>query len=303
MAPTIYNINHAILKDKMAAFDYDWTLVHPKEGKTFPTSVDDWQWLYPSVPDTIKMYHDQGYMIVIFTNQSKGWKSEQVQLVAKELAVPVFVVIATDKVDYKPSLTPFTSLITDHVIDKTDSFFVGDALGRKTDFSDSDKVFAENIGIPFFPPEQIFPQEEKKELANIPLSDELEVIIVMGFPGSGKSTIATQLCENERYVHIEGDMYKTTGKMIKKAMEFMKKKSIVFDATNSSIKRRKEYVDMAKKYGYAVRCIHVTTSLDESYKRNLVRAEEKRVPKIAYSVYKKYFEEPTEEEGFVLITL
>jgi len=303
MSPTIYNINNAIFKDKMAAFDYDWTLVNPKEGKTFPTSVDDWQWLYPSVPNIIKLYHDQGYMIVIFTNQSKEWKSDQIQLVAKELIVPVFVVIATDKTDYKPSLTPFTSLLRDQTIDKTDSFFVGDALGRKTDFSDSDKVFAENIGIPCFPPEQIFPPPEKTESTIIPLSDDLEVIIMVGYPGSGKSTISKQLCENERYVHIEGDMYNTFTKMMKNATEFMQKKSIVFDATNSTIAKRKEYVNMAKKYGYAVRCLHVTTSLEESYKRNLARADVKRVPKIAYSVYKKHFEEPTEEEGFVLITL
>ena len=34
--------------------------------------------------------------------------------------------------------------------------FLGDALGRKTDFSDSDKVFAETIGIKYYSPEGIF---------------------------------------------------------------------------------------------------------------------------------------------------
>jgi len=84
MPPIIYNINNAILKENMASFDYDWTLVNPKNAKTFPTSIDDWEWLYPIIPQKIKEYYEQGFMIVIFTNQSKPWKYEQIQLVAKK---------------------------------------------------------------------------------------------------------------------------------------------------------------------------------------------------------------------------
>ena len=36
------------------------------------------------------------------------------------------------------------------------SFFVGDAAGRKGDFSDSDRVFAANAGLAFYVPEQAF---------------------------------------------------------------------------------------------------------------------------------------------------
>jgi hypothetical protein len=58
---------------------------------------------------------------------------------------------------------------------------------------------------------------------------------------------------------------------------------------------------LAAKYNYKVRCIHVATSADISYKRNKERPEDRQVPKIAYSVYTKYFEEPDESEGFELI--
>ena len=54
MTPTIYNLNNAVFCEKMAAFDYDWTLVCPKGGKTFPTNIDDWEWLYPNIPEKIK---------------------------------------------------------------------------------------------------------------------------------------------------------------------------------------------------------------------------------------------------------
>ena len=93
----------------------------------------------------------------------------------------------------------------------------------------------------------------------------------------------------------------------KKLTNFQKnnrnKKSIVFDATNNNIKKRKEYIDFACNNNYKIRCVHMNTSMEESYKRNKQRPEDKQVPKIAFNVYKKYFEEPNEEEGFVLLSL
>ncbi len=305
MPPTIYNINDAVNRGKMAAFDYDWTMVNPKDGKTFPTSIDDWQWMYPNVPEKIKKYYEDGFMIVIITNQSKSWKHEQIQIVAKSLDIPVFIVIATEKSEYKPNPILFNTPFGENTINEEESFFVGDALGRKSDFSDSDKVFAENIGITWYSPEDIFIDKNAVfELPIIPLSTSPEIIIMMGYPGSGKSTIADYICTNENYIHVAGDIYKTSSKMRKASLEYiLQSKSIVFDATHSSIKKRKEFIDLSKKYNYEVKCIHITTSLDISYKRNKSRCDEKQVPKIAYSVYKKYYEEPTEEEGFSLLVI
>lgn len=305
MSPMIYNINNATIREKMASFDYDWTMVNPKDGKTFPTSIDDWQWMYPTVPEKIKQYYEDGYMIVVFSNQSKKWKCEQIEMVMKQLEVPLFVVIATEKNEYKPNPILFDTHFGENTINKEESFFVGDALGRKSDFSDSDKVFAENIGIKWYSPEDIFVNKtETFEIPNIPLSTNPEIIIMMGYPGSGKSTIADYICTIDNYIHIAGDIYKTSSKMRKASLEYiLQSKSIVFDATHSSIKKRKEFIDLGKKYNYEVKCIHITTSLDISYKRNKSRCDEKQVPKIAYSVYKKYYEEPTEEEGFTLLVI
>lgn len=305
MAPIIYNINNAEVKEKMASFDYDWTVVNPKDGKTFPSSIDDWEWLYPGVPEKIKKYYEDGYMIVIFTNQSKKWKYEQIQMVMKQLEIPLFVVIASDKAEYKPNPILFNIPFEGNNINKEESFFVGDALGRKSDFSDSDKVFADNIGIKCYSPEDIFTNKSDTfEIPIIPLSSCPEIIIMVGYPGSGKSAIAKNICKTGNYIHIEGDIYKTSSKMRKASLEYISQsKSIVFDATHSSIKKRKEFVDLSKKYNYKVKCIHVATTLDISYKQNKSRSDEKQVPKIAYSVYKKYYEEPTEEEGFTLYTV
>jgi bifunctional polynucleotide phosphatase/kinase len=312
MTPTIHTINDATHRTKMAAFDFDWTMVNPKEGKTFPVNIDDWEWYHPSVPTKLKQFYADGYMVVIFTNQSKKWKCDQLILVAETLDIPMFIVIATDKCDYKPNPCLLSVLIGEDTIDKEASFFVGDALGRKVDFADSDKVFAENIGIKWYSPESIFTDSTTttatmREAFTLPSNKyegKPEIIIMMGYPASGKSTIAMDICINPDYIHIQGDVYKTSSKMIKVSKEFMAVgKSVVFDATNSSVKKRKEYIDHATKLNYSVRCIHCMTPLDISYKRNRCREDKKQVPKIAYSVYTKYYEPPIEVEGFELITL
>lgn len=310
MAPSIYNINGAQMKAKIAAFDYDWTLVCPKEGKTFPKDVDDWTWMYPCIPDQLKRYNEEGYCVVIFTNQSKPWKVTQIQTVAQSLDIPVFIVVATDKADYKPNPILYEALVDSSNVDKATSFFVGDALGRKGDFADSDKVFAENVGLKCYSPEEFFVvkqgqgQEHTHEVPALNLSGSKQVIIMVGYPGSGKSSVAKKICEDERFVLIQGDVHKTSAKMIKAAGEYVGEgKSVVFDATNSSCKKRYEYIGFARKHDYEVVCVHVSTSLDESYKRNKLRDPENQVPKIAYSVYTKYFEPPTTVEGFEVIVL
>ena len=306
MAPSIYNINGAQMKAKIAAFDYDWTLVCPKEGKTFPKDVDDWTWMYPNIPVQLKRYNEEGYSVVIFTNQSKQWKVSQIQTVAQSLDIPVFIVIATDKADYKPNPVLYEALVGSSNVDKATSFFVGDALGRKGDFADSDKVFAENVGLKCHSPEEFFAviQDQDYEIPALNLSGSKQVIIMVGYPGSGKSSVAKKICEDERFVLIQGDVHKTSAKMIKAAGEYVDEgKSVVFDATNSSCKKRYEYIGFARKHDYEVVCVHVSTSLDESYKRNKLRDPENQVPKIAYSVYTKYFEPPTSVEGFEVIVL
>jgi bifunctional polynucleotide phosphatase/kinase len=305
MAPTIYNINKAQLKAKIAAFDYDHTLVCPKDGKTMPSNVEDWQWLYPNIPDELKRLNEEGFSVVIFTNQSKPWKVIQIQYVMQTLQIPVFIVVASDKCDYKPNPILYDVLVGSAKVTKEQSFFVGDALGGKGDWADSDKVFAQNIEFKCYSPEKMFaPKQETVEISGVNLSDAKQVVIMVGYPGSGKSTIAKKICENEQFVLIQGDVHKTSPKMIKAALPSVKEgKSVVFDATNSSSKKRSEYLEFAKKHNMKVVCVHMTTSLEVSYKRNKERDPENQVPKIAYSVYTKHFENPSLEEGFELIVL
>jgi bifunctional polynucleotide phosphatase/kinase len=304
MSPTIYNINNAVLKNnmKLASFDFDWTLVTPIDGSTFPKDKDDFIFYDQSVPQMLKQFYNDKYTIVIFTNQSKKWKHEQIKLVCEKINIPIFIVIANIRSEYKPNRILFDTFVGNNFIDKENSFFVGDALGEKYDFSNCDRVFAEKIGIKCYSPEDIFVSKTKIIIPKIPLSNEKEIIIMVGYPGSGKTTIAKHICKNNNYIHIAGDTFKSiSSKMKKAAVEYIKDaKSIIFDATHSNIKKRKEFIDFSNKYNYKVKCIYVTTSRLISKKRNRLRKDIYRVPSIAYSIYDKYYEEPTETEGFYL---
>lgn len=282
---------------KIASFDYDHTLVRPLENRKFPKDENDYMWLLPTIPDVLQNLYSEGYLVVIFTNQSKEWKKKHITNSLSVLQIPILVMIAFDEKLYKPNKHLFNSLGEFLDILTTESFFVGDALGREGDFSDSDLQFAKNVGLKIYSPEEFFKIENKKISIEI---FEKEVVIMVGYPGSGKSTICSEYFSN--YGICSGDELKTVPKLIKKAVQFINTgKSVVIDATNSSKEKRKKYVDLALLHNYSVRCIWVNTDQITSYDRNRKRTNV--VPKIAYSVYNKHFEEPSEIEGFRLIKI
>ncbi len=298
----ITKINNFEFREKICALDYDWTLVKPKTNGTFSKNIDDWQLLNPNIPDILKEYYNKNYCLIVFTNQTKSWKQEQIHNVISSFNLPFMIVIATDLQDKKPSTNMFDLVSKDQDIDKEHSFFVGDALGRPNDFADSDKQFAINIGVNWRSPEEMFPFTSK-DIANIQLSTEKEIVIMVGFPGSGKSTIVNNIFNNNgNYTIISGDELKTASKIKKTSIKELENgKSIVIDATNATKEKRLIFIELAKKYNYSIRCIYVSTSMEESMARNNQRSTDKIVPKIVYYVYKKNFKLPTIDEGFTQI--
>lgn len=290
----IIKINKPRFRTKAIFIDYDWTIVKPKNNATFPKNLDDWEWLRPCVPDIIKQYYDKGYGIYIVTNQSKDWKVNQIENVIKLLNIPVTVCISRNKIEYKPSLFLYHEAVTKQ-INLEKSFMCGDALGRTNDYSDVDLKFAEAIGIKCLSPEDFFSFEEQK-LAVVKALTMQEIIIMVGYPASGKTTISNTVFETAGYVIMHGDELKTSIKMIKTAVKpITDGKSVVFDATNATKEKRSEYIEFAKKHNVPVRCVYVSTSMEESLQRNNNR--EKPVPRIVYNIYNKKFQMPTVEEG------
>lgn len=175
-------------------------------------------------------------------------KLQQIINVLSTLKIPSLISVGYEDIDKKPNKTMFDIIIKNKKIDMTKSFFVGDALGRQGDWSDSDKKFAENINIKnIYSPDDLFDiiDDIKKPIIN--LYDKQEIIVLVGYPGSGKTTIANTF-DTKRYIVINGDLLKNSEKMIKEAEKYINDNySVIFDATNPSIEKRKEYINFAKK--------------------------------------------------------
>jgi bifunctional polynucleotide phosphatase/kinase len=159
----------------------DDTLIRVKSGAKFPKDSNDWVFWHEKVPLKLKELADDGYKLVIFTNQNgitMGHTSAKdiqtkIQNISKQVGVDIMVFIASADDEYrKPSTKMWDLLVSKYnnglKIDKEKSFFCGDAAGRKTakhkDFSDTDYKFALNCDIPFKTPEVLFLDEEEEKL-------------------------------------------------------------------------------------------------------------------------------------------
>ncbi|XP_057813837.2 polynucleotide 3'-phosphatase ZDP isoform X2 [Cryptomeria japonica] len=160
--------------EKIAAFDFDGCLVKTSLKRV---GADAWSLQYQSVPEKLQSYHNKGYKLVIFTNESNidRWKNSRQKAIdskvgrlegfIKRVEVPIQIFIAcgiegTGDPFRKPK-PGMWRLMERHfnagiAVDMEQSFYVGDAAGRIDDHSDADIGFAKAIGLKFFVPEDIF---------------------------------------------------------------------------------------------------------------------------------------------------
>lgn len=129
-----------------------------------------------------------------------------------------------------------------------------------------------------------------------------EILVMIGFPGSGKTTIASNFGDD--YYRVDGDSLKT-GKAMTKDAEKHSDKSIIFDCTSGTKKKRAEFIAFAKTKGVPIRALWLQTSMEVSMRRNEERGKSggSKVPNVVFYVYRKQFEEPEMEEGFSEIVL
>lgn len=314
--------------NKIAMFDLDSTLVEKKSGKhkKMPIDENDWIFLYDNVAKKIRELEKNGYTIIINSNQSgldgNSFKQEQwkkkLEMICSELKVEIRIFCSTGKNRYrKPSSLFFREIVKNNDISKAESFYCGDACGRKGDHSDCDLKFAINCELKFYTPEELF-KNEKSEFPQIKYCDfgtakqfdftkftpqEKEMIIMIGYPASGKSYVATELNRLYNYDIINRDTLKTKEKCIAKATEYLSKnKCIIIDNTNPSKEDRKQFIDIAKKHGYKIRAIHMMTSYELSMHRSHYRniktdGKTAPIPEVVYRIYRKNFVEPDMSEG------
>ena len=312
----------------IACFDFDGTLVVPKGSSPFPKDANDWKFYIHNTKAFFAKFEALlafNPIFVIRSDQTKPWKETMIDNVIaeiqKNLSAPIMFhkIISWDKTKtHKPDASLFQTFCKNYQathnvkIDLSSSFHVGDAAGRKTDWSTVDKQFAHNAGLQFFTPEQFFldsneqcnKEESKLTPATTPVNTttEPQIVIMCGLPAAGKSTYCKTQLPN--YVYISGDVLKTAAKLKKAVKEEIKKgnTSIVVDACNGKIEQRQEYVAIAKEHNLKCKCVWIDVSKETAVAQNDKRKQEGKdhVSKIAIYTLNKNFQAPSEEEGFLL---
>ncbi|QKF93966.1 polynucleotide kinase 3 phosphatase [Fadolivirus algeromassiliense] len=325
-----------LVNNKIAAFDLDDTLIKPKDGKKFGETEDDWEIYDKSIPTKLKKLKDDGFNLVIISNQmgiSKGkvdvemWKNK-IKNIINSLGLEFTILCALKDNLYRKPRTGLWELINGNT---ETSFYCGDAGGLAKrvvsehkldkDFSDSDLKFALNVGIEFIHRDEfVFDVKypKNKYVIDYPIEfsklkqgdykfvpNKPEMIINVGFPASGKSKYATEkISIDSDYVYINRDTLKTMKKCTDALERALKSgKSAVIDNTNLAAKDRKLFLDIANKYKVKSRCILFNTSIDtcihNSYFRNYqTNGEVDPIPKMVYNMMKKKYEKPELDEGF-----
>lgn len=321
------NINNLnFYKDrKICCFDLDGTIVNPTTGK-FSKEDNDWVFAFDNCIQQIQKYESSDYSIIIITNQGgigKGkvnvekWKCKLEKIFNKLNVKSLSIFASKNENKYRKPIPTFWNEFING--DKSTSLYIGDACGRektkefKKDFADTDLKFALNIGIQFNSPEEFFNgyDSRKKNISYVDLTKldnrliipkiDSQIILMIGFPASGKSYLSSIL-EKLEYSIVSRDKLKQMQKCYNKMDELLKQnKKVLIDNTNLSTDERKPFIDIAKKYKINIDAIWMKTSLELAKHNNQYRSlitNTTPLPKIVYNVANKRFIKPSKDEGF-----
>jgi bifunctional polynucleotide phosphatase/kinase len=59
-------------KIRVIFYDLDGTLIKPKSGSSWPNGRDDWAWWHPSVPARLKREVQEGWHLIVISNQGSS---------------------------------------------------------------------------------------------------------------------------------------------------------------------------------------------------------------------------------------
>jgi len=301
--------------NKWALFDLDWTLVRPStspqrqtlSGGPFSFHEDDWS-IIPGRIQRLLDFVRESFHVGFVTNQKyTGVRREKAAIRLQRVYdlfkqyIPDIVLMASFDETSQANPQDPASLYRKpgrgwgyHLQFLPGSLYVGDAVQdpsrpeRSWGYSDSDRQFAIALGLPYATPEEVFPQLALPPgLFDVPRT----VFILVGAPGSGKSTFART---HPDFIHIESDQYKSNWDRMRRALQnaLTQGQKVMVDATNPGKARRREIIQMAQSAGVPVGIILFLNS-GKWAKHDPTRSR----PQIAYNRYWAAFEEPSIDEG------
>jgi len=322
---------------KIYIFDLDNTIIKTKSNKKFPIDNNDWTWFNNDIPTKINSLENT--INGIITNQ-RGLKSDilinnwidKINNIIKKININfIFASIKHDK--YSKPLTAswdfiinklLFSININKLIDSNKIYYIGDAAGRYSDFSDTDIKYALNNKFRFKTPEQFLKINKKsinvdlnypnfkyftiKEQNNIfnnlfeIISSQKKVFIMLiGFPASGKSFLRNEIINKfPKFKYINNDDSKNNldnKNLISK--NYYDHSYIIDDNTNMNSYKRYYKLNTFKFY-YKIG-IFFDYDINLAFHLNYVRMfwySNELIPKVTFYTLKKYFNNNDIDKNF-----
>jgi len=320
--------------NEFIAFDFDDTLVDLKTKN-----------ILDNVLNILTQLYNTGYRLVIFSNQmgisKKKTTHKEIRDIfmkfRKHINIPIHIFYSIDTDIYrKPNIgmyNLFTELYNNNI-----KYYCGDAAGRKKDFSASDLYFANNSGLEFKTPEEVFNNKIPKYLADrdtpklelykqdiwkdgkldnprklfniyniekYKLCPKLDtskkiLVIIIGPPGVGKSSLSKVLSEKYNLKIINNDSYvniKQTKIMFDKYKKEEDTNGIIIDNCNSKKTTRDFWINRLNDTTWNI--FYIYFQIDKSISIHLTKYRTFNgyinIPLIAIHKYYKDLEIPTEQ--------
>jgi DNA 3'-phosphatase len=280
-----------IIHPYVCAFDMDWTLSY-NEKHLFPQLPDDIQ-IKDVVRNKLISIIKNGCTVVVFTNQLSKSRShtdtirQRLINFIKRLNLPIILYASLNNDKYrKPNSWMWNLFKYENRVE--DAIFCGDAF---TESFRTDLEFAENCGIRFIKPDDVFVKLDEKVANFILSSPQKKAVIFVGMPGCGKTTFYDKYLTS--FVHINQDTLKTKAKVQSLFTSCIRSgKDLCVDKLNNILEERNAFVDTCINNQYRVFIIYFARDGREQNKQR-----DKPVSSIVYHLYFSKLTPPTTDNS------
>lgn len=281
--------------EECVIFDFDGTLATKANAdKPYVQEYNRENYVFlHGVEEKLFGYIEREILVVIISNQLYMTEEKEFMFlnVYNHFNKRITILVANRKNNFrKPNIGFIDILKTKYKI----RYYCGDAIGDSDfppfQYSNVDFEFTQNADIRFKSPLKIF---GSNFLTEVPTA---RLVIMMGIQGSGKTSVAKRLEEENSFIRYSQDeVGKLSSKLKKIEQDLINGHNVVVDATHRKNELRAQFIEIAEKLN--IEWVIFWCVRDGRPFNNL---REKKVHNAGLALYVKEFERPL--ENFVVIS-